>query len=585
MRRFLAVLWQSDRQPTTIPAALRLARSTGMRSVCHVPGMMLAVNDIETLTFDASSCGMAGAVVGDVHYRHGPSDVRVDAPAETERLVQACRSGELAKQCWGSFLALQQRSDDGSSEAYHSPFSSLPVYYATLPGAVVLASDAALLKALGESPCTIDWGSIAIQIAYDDFAFRSTCITGIRELRCGQALQWRRDHSPIVRSIWNPWAHAATDEWFDDEAAALERLEREMVRCTAARIHGLASPLLDLSGGLDSSVLAALISKNGIDVQAVNMFSPATEGDERSFARAVADHLGIALTEAAPQADLVDIRRCASPHLPRPHARSFVQEIDRLTLAATSHTAAFINGGGGDAVFCHLQSSGPAVDVLRSPGSAAGFLRTVHEIAATAQVSFWVALRKALAKTTRSTSRVKLVGNPKFLSGDVIAAPSGDELPWPPPPRGVLPGKLEHVRGIYSSCFNMQGFARSSNMKAVFPLLSQPLVETCLRIPTWMWLAQGHDRYLARKIAGKWLPSQVAWRRSKGGLGQLQRDIYRLNKLAVREMLLDGVLQANGIIDRAAIEAQMVPGSELRSDQFPRLLRLCDFEAWALHWS
>lgn len=585
MRRFLAVLWHCEGEPKAVPAALRLARDMGMDSVLRAPGMLLMVQDMGAFSFDGPSGGGAGAVVGDVHHRHGPSDAFDGSPGEIEKLAQVCRNGKIAEQCWGSFLMLRRRHEDGVIEAYHSPFSSLPAYYFEAPGLVLLASDGDLLKTLLAEPLGIDWRSIAMHLARDDFAFRNTCIAGIRELRCGDALEWKRNGVPAVHAAWNPWQHAAPDSWLDDREDALERLEREMIRCTSARIHGLASPLLDLSGGLDSSILAVLSSRSGIDARAVNMFSPATEGDERSFARAVAERFGITLAEATPQAGEVDVRHCPSPHLPRPHARSFVQEIDRLTRAAAPQARSFINGGGGDAVFCHLQSSGPAADVLRSRGATAGFFRTVHEIAAAAQVSFWVALRLALAKGAMGRRDVKMVENTTFLVRDAIVRPSIDELPWPAPPKGVLPGKLEHVRSIYSSCFNMQGFARSSDLKAVFPLLSQPLVETCLQIPTWMWLGQGHDRFLARTIAAKWLPPHVAWRRSKGGLGQLQRDIYRLNKAVIREMLLDGALQRQGLIDRRAIEVQLAPASDLTSDQFPRLLRLCDFEAWMGHWN
>jgi len=77
----------------------------------------------------------------------------------------------------------------------------------------------------------------------------------------------------------------------------------------------------------------------------------------------------------------------------------------------------------------------------------------------------------------------------------------------------------------------------------------------------------------------------VAWRQSKGWLGQLQRDVYRLNKDAIREMLLDGALRKSALLDRAAIEAQLAPESDLTSKQFARLLRIADFEAWAQHWT
>lgn len=584
-RRFLAVLWQSEQEPATASLALETAKGAGMKLACRLPGFILMTRQIEAFAVNGEACTGAAAILGDLHFRHGPGDACRGSPGDTERLNHVLGNGELAARCWGSFLALRRRGEDGCLEAYHSPFSSLSAYYAQTTGALLLASDARLLAPLVLERPRVHWSSLAVHLAYDNFAFRSTCLNGIRELRCGELLEWAPGSRANAHWIWNPWQHAAPANRLDDREAALEILEREIIRCANARLQAISLPLLDLSGGLDSSILAALASRYGSEVCAVNMFSQATEGDERHFARAVAEQLGMPLVEAEPQAEMVDIRLCASPHLPRPHARSFVQEIDRLTIAASPQSTAFLNGGGGDAVFCHLQSSGPAVDVLRARGAGVEFFRTVHQVAEAAQVSFWIALRKTLAKAARRGGGVKLTQDRTFLVTDVLAEPFLDELPWPEPPAGMPAGKMEHVRGIYSSCFNMHGFARSGSLKAVFPLLSQPLVETCLRIPSWMWLGQGHDRYLAREVAAKWLPANVVWRRSKGGLGQLQRDIYWLNRSVMREMLLEGELQKAGVVDRAALEAELHPRSDLTSNRFPRLLRLCDFEAWASHWA
>lgn len=585
MPRFLAVLWQGENEPLPVSQALRLAQDRDIAVITRTRGLLVMASGLGSFPFAEGPAAMAGAVLGDVHYRHGPSRAFDGSPAEVVRLEEIFWKAALGQQCWGSFLAFCSPSPDAPFAAFHSPLSSLAAYYTEGDGATIVASDASLLATVSGTRPTIDWPGVTRQLAFDNISYRTTCLSGIRELRCGEALHWNADSAPSPRFNWDPWAFAALSDPADKPEPHLELLERELLRCVATRTHGLESAILDLSGGLDSSILAALSARSGIEQHAVNMFSAGTEGDERSYAQAVAMHLGLALTEQAPDAGEIDIRSCPSPHLPRVHARSFVQEIDRLTSAAMPTAQAFINGGGGDAVFCHLQSSGPAADVLRSRDAEARFFPTVHNVASAAQCSFWTALRKTLVKAARSTRRARLVENPLFLSREAMAPPDAAELPWPPPSEGVLPGKLEHVRGIYSSAFNMQGFARSNSMKAVFPMLSQPLVETCLGIPSWAWLAHGHDRYLARSIAAKWLPPQVAWRRSKGGLGQLQRDIFRLNRKTIRAMLLDGTLLKQGIVQRAAIEAHLAPNGDLTSDKFPRLLRLCDFEAWASHWT
>ncbi len=584
MRSFFAVLWPAGDEPPIVAAARSVVGNAQMVPLLKTRGLFVATRNLEAFPF-APQGASRGCVIGDIHYRHGPADAFDGSPTEIERIAGIFRSGAVSEQCWGSFLAFHSRSDDEPFDVRLSPFASLCAYYLVAQSALFIASDARFLANIAALRPAIDWDSVGCQLRFDNVSLRNTCLHGVQELRSGEVLRWENANA-IITPSWNPWAYTDPDLSLAEDEPALELLERELLRCVATRTHGLENPLLDLSGGLDSSILAALSLRGGITPIAVNVFSTGTEGDERDYARSVASHLGIALAERSPQAEMVDVQRCASPQLPRPHARSFVQEIDRLTLTEAPGAAAFINGGGGDAAFCHLQSSGPAADVLYSHAASASFLRTVHQVADAAQCSFWLALRKTLAKAARRPRSIKLVETSTFLARDAGREPAHDQLPWPsPPPKSTLPGKLEHVRGIYSSLFNINGFARTSHLKAVFPLLSQPLLETCLRIPTWMMLGQGHDRYLARRAAQKWLPGAVAWRRSKGGLGQLQRDIFRLNREVMREMLLDGELQKHGLVERGELEAHLRNGSELSSDRFPRLLRLCDLEAWARHWT
>src|SRR3546814_15420827 len=121
-------------------------------------------------------------------------------------------------------------------------------------------------------------------------------------------------------------------------------------------------------------MIAAVCASAGLDLTAINLFNPSTEGDERFFARSVAAHLNMELKEAAPKVDDVDIQNCARPHLPRPYVRAFAQAFDRtsLEIARALGVSTFLNGGGGDSFFFHLPSPAPVVDRLNSLGHPPG---------------------------------------------------------------------------------------------------------------------------------------------------------------------------------------------------------------------
>jgi asparagine synthase (glutamine-hydrolysing) len=581
MRGFLAIVSRHPIDPVMAFAVLSEARSCGLSVVLRTDRVLVAASGLAKCVLARDS----GVILGDIYYRHGPAGAFDGSAREVEMLTKICHDDELGERCWGSFLAIVDTPSRDAPRVHHSPFSSLGAFVAEKDRTILVASDARLLARAAGRPASIDWSTVASQLARDDLSLRSTCLDKIRELRCGEMLELPADAPGVFTRTWDPWFHAHADRAVLDRGEALELLERELIRCGDACLHGLGPSILDLSGGLDSSLLAALCARGRGEVQAVNMFSAATEGDERGYAREVAAHLGLALAEQAPDATCVDIQRCARPNLPRPYVRSFVQETDRLTMAATPDALAFLNGTGGDAVFCHLQSSGPAVDVLRTPGTGQGFLHTVREVAEAARCSVWTGLRKSLVKAARRHKRVPLQPERTFLmrgSGETIP---DEELPWPAPPREILPGKLDHVRGLYLSSFNLNAFGRADSLRSIYPLMSQPLIEACLRIPTWHWIGRGYNRLPAREIASHWLPPNVAWRVSKGGLGQLQRDIFRLNRLRIREILLDGQLQGQGLLDRRSLEKALEPDSSLLVGTFSRVLRLVDFEAWAKTWT
>ena len=76
------------------------------------------------------------------------------------------------------------------------------------------------------------------------------------------------------------------------------------------------------------------------------------------------------------------------------------------------------------------------------------------------------------------------------------------------------------------------------------------------------------------------LPAKVAWRISKGGLGQFQLQMLRERRVPIREMLMDGLLSGAGILDRNMIEQQLKDDLTFGVNDIGRILRLCDVEAW-----
>jgi asparagine synthase (glutamine-hydrolysing) len=111
-------------------------------------------------------------------------------------------------------------------------------------------------------------------------------------------------------------------------------------------------------------------------------------------------------------------------------------------------------------------------------------------------------------------------------------------------------------------------------------LLSQPIIEACLKIPTWIWYHGGINRAPVRAAFADDLPHDIVARTSKGGFSDLARRIYLENFEVIKSLLLDGMLCRHAIVDRHALEAAMAEAPAADDHRYVRILRLADVEAW-----
>lgn len=112
------------------------------------------------------------------------------------------------------------------------------------------------------------------------------------------------------------------------------------------------------------------------------------------------------------------------------------------------------------------------------------------------------------------------------------------------------------------------------------PLRSQPLVELCLRTPTYALIEDGRDRALARRAFLSDLPAEVVSRRTKGEISEYAFDVLNGNLPFLRDLLLDGRLMSEGWIEQAQLASLL---SRVRSRDQEPISEVCgyiDIEIW-----
>lgn len=523
--------------------------------------------------------GPNGVLIGSIFQRGAAADLS----AEDEGAALQSGGESLMRVCWGGYVALTLDRETDCMHLIRAPLGDLACYWSLARGAHFIASDLALLLEVGLSSPAIDVPSLIRHLAAEDLRRSETCLSGVYELRGGDRLSICRGNA-VRATLWSPWAFAAAGGFITNPDEAAHRVRSAVVECVGARAAEFNRILLKLSGGLDSSIVAAALREARRPFTALTLATEDPAGDERCHAALVAEAVRAPLIERFRDVSRVSLDRSAAAHLPRPTARSFTQDSSRIAaeVAPVTGSEAIFDGGGGDNVFCSLQSARPAADCLMSTGRRGCFWPTTAAIAQLTQASVWTVARRAWAMSMRRTPAYAWGLDMRFLSAEAKADLTGEAAhPWLVAPKGALPGKAAHVALIAAAQSVAEGFDPREALPTCSPLISQPIVEACLKVPTWLWFENGRNRAVARRAFQPLLPSATVQRRSKGAPDCFIADLFDANRALIRQTLLDGVLRQLGLLDVAALEQELDQNSPVRGHDFLRIMQLTDAEVWA----
>jgi asparagine synthase (glutamine-hydrolysing) len=568
--------------PNGNPAALaNLARTAqrryGLRSV-FADGELLVLASASTPVTEIGPG--RGVVLGTLfHRRPGPSNRYERA---TKLPAADAAVDRLLSEYWGSYVAVVAGEGAALATAVRDPAGGFDCCLTQSNGLFALFSDAQLAHGLGLVTGELEVAPILQALTLPAWPLERTGLAGVEEMQPGTALHFGAVGGLVRRSAWDPWRFTTRETALEDPRAAAAAVGEEIQRCVDAWASQARSILLELSGGLDSSILAACLRDRRGGFALINLATPDPGADERRYAQQVADSLGAPLT--CIELNLDDARLEPPATLtPRPTTGLLHQTIDAALLreGAALGVDAFFSGGGGDNVFCYLSTAAPATDALLSRGPGPAFVRAVGDLAALHGCSTWEAARLALRKTWRGPRHWRQELD--FLNPEAIAA-STDRHPWHAGATMALPGKREHVDLVLAVQTALVGHRRETLAPMCFPLLSQPLVELCLRIPTWLWIVGGRNRAVARDAFAGILPPGVLQRRTKGDFMGLLGALYQRDRTDLMDLLLSGWLSQQGLLDTAAVEAYLRSTAPVTDLRFHRLLELAKVELWARSW-
>lgn len=496
---------------------------------------------------------------------------------------------DLSRSRWGRYLAILSDPAGEETWAYRDPSGAQTAFAWSLgEGLSVVSSQmSGLPPGVGPRRPLLDWRAISALVAKPAICATEVLVEDVVSVQPGECV--RLGERPVREVVWSPAAFAADP--IDDRELAAATLRGSVEDCTAALVGAYPRTILEVSGGLDSAILAGTVHQAGLTprvAEALNMTFGRPESDEQDYARAVAGRAGLALTERHHDPcglDLDDLEELACEF--RPSANGVDPKWDReeIALVRATGAGAIVSGQGGDAVFMQMSTPGILADAWPRRSWRALGDPLLGDVARRTRRSVWGVLRDA-REEAQGRARPSEDLWSSLISRGVRAATDGLKPRWEreAEARGLPPGKRLHIHALARFLLNEGPSRRRREVDILYPLFAQPVLEHALRIPTPLLAGASYDRAFAREAFADRLPEMVYRRRAKGVVTVYFARLIANSLGALRPYLLEGCLAEAGVLDRDRLEQALTRDHLIWAAKPSDILWAVATEAWVRHW-
>jgi asparagine synthase (glutamine-hydrolysing) len=486
--------------------------------------------------------------------------------AESEETPQ-CLQWETQRECWGiayiGATAIPSLSANGEgivasiaasglpdvSDAWvkienhclilgRESFGRVPLYWMQRGQVIWFASRSQLLLPLIKTPQV----NLAGLYGYSCFSYVPTPLTpveGIFALSAATEQTWLRsqNHLTSTSRTLHKWHSAPVTT--SDEAEATTHLQTLLKNAVHRQLEHLPSEPVGvfLSGGLDSSTVAALLVQAGVKVRAYTLDFGAAGVSELHYAEQVAQYLQIPLVKvAATPRRIKQALTATATALDLPFGDGVTVPLYLLCEAASQETAVIFNGENGDQLFAGWTNK---------PLIAAGIYNRLHPEGREDFTQQYLRTFHRLYGYEGKVFQPAVLGkirqlDPQVWLHDALDPTFCDRL-FDRFRRATL--MLKGAQNIQPRATNL---ARAQGLMVRSPFCDLPLTQWAFQLPGELYLKNSCEKYILKRAVESWLPPEIVWR-EKRGMGVPLTE-WCLNQLwsEVGRWLNPGILDAEG---------------------------------------
>ncbi|MEE8393284.1 MAG: asparagine synthase (glutamine-hydrolyzing) [Rhodospirillales bacterium] len=494
----------------------------------------------------------------------------------------------------GMFAFAFREGKSGRLYLVRDRFGEKPLFYGISGGALVFASE---IKAMVRHPAFqgagLDADAVYRYLTFEYLPGGESGLAGIGKLRPGHMLVFE-DGQAREEAYWRPRYGGADPAMSENEA--LDRLEELLSDSVARRLIADVPVGLFLSGGVDSSLIAAMAARHSSDITAYTVRMGEASYDETPYARSVAGHLGMKheVVELS-NSDVSGAFDAISASIDEPLADYSMLPTYMVCKAARRSMTVALGGDGGDELFagystfrarrysalmaCLPAALGaavrrgldclPASEGYMSPGFVLRYVSQGFGHSPDRQPYLW------MAPFTQG-EKARLWRREALPAQTGVFAPIDEWLD-----QGAPSDPMERLLYLFTVTYLAEDILakvdRASMMNSLevrAPFLDRAFAEFALSLPSRCKINGTKTKYLLKKLAARHVPRETVYR-PKHGFGLPLSDLLRGPLYEpVSGVLMDSDNPAAGWFDRNVIEGYLKEHKEERRDHRKKLWTL-----------
>lgn len=472
----------------------------------------------------------------------------------------------------------------------------VPLYFSELGDRFIFSSDISEIVKPEAFPGEIDPVSLNYYLALRYIPADRTIFKNIRRVVPGTFVSYHIGSGDLRETRY--WEPPLEERETGDEKELLSELDGLFEEAVRLRLEGGDVPGAFLSGGLDSSLIVALMSR--LSSRPVKTFIVGYSDknyDETRYSRIVSHHFGTDHHELFVEPDRDSFIDCVSK-FQEPLADPSIIPTSRALALAGANVKSVLSGDGADGLFLgfrthkfslkHLAIDGVVPRPLKYlRGKVAGFFPEEHGLRVFLEdiSSKQFFLRRNTVFS--DVMRMRLF-RPQVIEelGEGFHEPERYAASIFESYAGTFGGKMGFF--TYRSdpddiLYKIHSLSRDLELRVRTPFLDTNIVEFALgKVPANLKLRGNVTKYLLKRLAKKYLPPELPLERKRGFNPPLSRWFKNEWKEFAAEILLDG---DDEFFDRKYIERLIRLNEKPHSDQTRRLFTLMVFKIWKIKYA